>query len=283
MRKSLVTLTIFIFQILPFAVFAQTNVSGLISKNTTWTVAQSPYVVVGDLCVEEGFSLTIEPGVRVQFDGRYYLYVDGSLKAEGSATDSIVFTSNKAVASASASDTISTTGYAWQGIKFRDVSIDTGCVLQYCRIQYAKYGVYCESASPTISNSRLIQDSIGVYCSSVCSPIISASEITRTLYGLTCSASGSYPVVRNNVITYNTTVGINISSSARGKVTGNVISYNGKGVVNAGVTDSNTITMNTYGFYYSGGGSVGEIVGNTIQNNGTTIRQNTVREFTAKM
>ena len=50
-----------------------TEVSGLIDINTTWTVSNSPYIVVGSVNVASGVTLTIEPGVEVKFDGVYEL------------------------------------------------------------------------------------------------------------------------------------------------------------------------------------------------------------------
>ncbi|MFT4704897.1 MAG: hypothetical protein ACI81R_002605, partial [Bradymonadia bacterium] len=41
---------------------AQTNVSGGINVDTIWTVAGSPYVMIGDVSVQTGATLTIEPG-----------------------------------------------------------------------------------------------------------------------------------------------------------------------------------------------------------------------------
>ena len=45
------------------------NVSG------TWTVANSPYVVTGDIFVQNGESLTIESGVEVRFYGNFSFYM----------------------------------------------------------------------------------------------------------------------------------------------------------------------------------------------------------------
>ena len=51
----------------------------------------SPYVVTGDLYVNNGQTLTIEPGVEVRFYGDYFFYVYGSFIAEGTEEDSIYF------------------------------------------------------------------------------------------------------------------------------------------------------------------------------------------------
>ena len=61
-----------------------TNVSGIISTNTTWTTAGSPYVLTSDLTVASGVTLTIQAGVTVvgnSWDDD--LIVLGSLVAAG--------------------------------------------------------------------------------------------------------------------------------------------------------------------------------------------------------
>ena len=54
--------------ILPFFLIgishADTNMSGNITTDTTWTLANSPYIVTGRVQVFEGATLTIEQGVN---------------------------------------------------------------------------------------------------------------------------------------------------------------------------------------------------------------------------
>jgi len=51
-----------------------TEVFGVISTNTTWSAAGSPYRVVGPIDVPYGVTLTIEPGVTVVADGASVLF-----------------------------------------------------------------------------------------------------------------------------------------------------------------------------------------------------------------
>ncbi len=70
-----------------------THVSGTIYESQTWTLAESPYIIVGSTYFAEGYAeLTIEPGVQVLFDGYYSL--TGEIYAQGTPGNPIVFTSN---------------------------------------------------------------------------------------------------------------------------------------------------------------------------------------------
>lgn len=57
------------------------NVSGIIAANSTWTLANSPYVVTSSVTVNAGITLTIDSGVLVQFNSAQGLTVNGTLNA----------------------------------------------------------------------------------------------------------------------------------------------------------------------------------------------------------
>lgn len=75
---------------------ADTDVGGPIISDTTWTLTNSPYIVIANVEVWEGVTLTIEPGVTVKFDSEKKLQVNGELIAQGTAGNLITFTSNQA-------------------------------------------------------------------------------------------------------------------------------------------------------------------------------------------
>lgn len=122
-----------------------------ISENTTWTLANSPYIISGNVLVENGASLTIEPGVEVRFDGDYYIQIEGKLVAEGTEDNMITFTSN--AESPAPGD--------WSKIRIMG-NADNGSSFKYCRIEYAYTAIVIDSivyyAAPDISNC-IIQDS----------------------------------------------------------------------------------------------------------------------------
>ncbi len=73
---------------------AQTNVSGNITTNTTWTKIGSPYIMNGNIGVSSSATLTIEAGVEVIRNQDFYILINGSINAIGTTTDSIKFSSN---------------------------------------------------------------------------------------------------------------------------------------------------------------------------------------------
>jgi len=66
---------------------------GTLTEDTTVSTNRYPYVITDDIVVPEGTTLTIEPGVVLQFQAERALRVEGGrLLAEGTASQPIVFT-----------------------------------------------------------------------------------------------------------------------------------------------------------------------------------------------
>src|SRR2546426_12363737 len=83
----------------PHSLRADTNVpSGTITTNTTWDLSGSPFIVAcGGVTVAAGATLTISAGVVVEFQPSCsaLLSIAGTLIANGSAAQKIVFTSQR--------------------------------------------------------------------------------------------------------------------------------------------------------------------------------------------
>jgi hypothetical protein len=100
-----------------------TDISGTLIFDTTLTAANSPYFVTGTVFVNEDVTLTVQPGVEIRFvDPTYSLDVSGTLIAEGTAEDPIVFTSNDP------------SSFNWSQLYFRNQATAS---LRHCVIEHA--------------------------------------------------------------------------------------------------------------------------------------------------
>jgi hypothetical protein len=61
----------------------ETNVNGIISKDTIWELKNSPYIVTGNIFVLENVTLLIEQGVEVVFNKDYVFLIEGEVKIVG--------------------------------------------------------------------------------------------------------------------------------------------------------------------------------------------------------
>jgi hypothetical protein len=108
-------------------------VAGTIDVDTVWSA--DTISVVGDVTVSSGVTLSIAPGVCVEFAGCYRLAIDGSLLALGTPEQSILFTT--AHPEAFAID--STQTGCWHGIHFENTSaLEAPSHLEHCVLEYAK-------------------------------------------------------------------------------------------------------------------------------------------------
>lgn len=99
------------------------EISGHVTQDTTWT--HSWIQITGNLTVDAGATLTINPGTKVDFNGYYKLIVEGVILAEGTETDSIIFTTDDPA-----------TGY--HGIRFESNSSTDSSKFSYCKFEYGK-------------------------------------------------------------------------------------------------------------------------------------------------
>jgi len=184
----------------------------IISSDTIWTRADSPYNLTGPILVD-GVTLTIEAGVTVTMND-YEILVHGTLRAIGSSTEKILFDHG----------TIKFSPYSngW------DEQTDSGCVFDYC---YLNYSWIVSNVSLRLTNSRLgmmyLDDSSLISNNILNSPIdvgsyntisnnSGSSDITaedsNVIYNsnLTRIRAGDSNTIHNNIIRMETEVGQSI-------------------------------------------------------------------------
>ena len=245
----------------------------------TWDAAGSPYRIEGDITVPTGGTLTIESGVEVSFQSWYSLTVNGTLVADGTAVEPILFTGADSP--------------GWLGIRF--VGASDSSLLDHVIVEKGHAtgadplnkggGIYIDGSNPTVSNST-IRDNLakysggGIYLNNSNATLVGNTIIDNTA-GQGASASGgglailySNPIVMDNVISgnsvyiaggYTTPTGSGgglFLRSSDATLTGNLISDNH---INASL-NSNSRGAGLYLYYGSPNFVNNTISGNTIEN-----------------
>ncbi len=109
------------------------NVSG------NWTLANSPYIILGDITIPTGECLNIEAGTEILFSEKSKLTVNGCINASGTTDNHIIFS----------------TGYAadwWYGIDFNTLDAsNSASVFNFCEFQNA----WAESETEPNSNGAV--------------------------------------------------------------------------------------------------------------------------------
>lgn len=286
--------------------------SGIINSDTIWTT--DTVKLIGDVTVQQGVRLTVNPGVIVQLQDYYTIYVNGSLHANGSVADSITFT--VADTSGFYANLYSLDG-SWNGIHIigEDGNSDTS-IFKYCRLEYGKnfdtilgdinggvlyvnnYGTLRINNSLFTNNSSIAYVNNGsrggaIYCEEVKSLLINANLFSRN-YSNYCGGAisidkrcESVEISSNYFIKNTGNLGAAIHSSdlSYGHVIANNYCSNNYNALNGII-----YTSNPYGWIYNNiicnnegigivdghGMSVTKIFGNTIVNNTVSFHSSAI-------
>ena len=237
-------LTIFLIVIMVSSIFtgiiffsenvsSATNVSGSISVNTTWTAINSPYYVVGDVIVENGTTLTIEPGVTVKFDGLYSLIVNGTLNATGTSNLPIVFTSNKTTPAKG----------DWNRIRLHGKNN----TMHYCEISFGHYALYImgENTNNSISHCNIYDnDGDGIYLKKTTNNTLDNVTVSTSYSnGITLLVSENN-IINNSYFENNRAFGIYLRSSNNNTIINTNVSGNKGGGIEFGLINHNIKIQN---------------------------------------
>lgn len=244
-------------------------------------------MLTGTVYVNTSATLTIEPGVTVDF-GQYYMQVNGTLNARGQSGSNIVFT---------------TTYYREPRIEFLagcsgwDEQSGFGCIIEnasFGRVYLIVNGsvkingnifngtsnspLFVTGGSPIITNNLFNLASSGVTVTGG-SPVLSYNSLIggQVQFGISLG-SGSTAFISNNNISR---CQIGIYSSANVNIQGNMIINSIQGIVNNGpstVIQNNVIAGNYVGIMGAGNIQSNTIVKNSIgiQASSATVRNNNI-------
>jgi parallel beta-helix repeat protein len=280
--------------------FAQASFAQL-SGPLSGTLGPGVFHVIDTISVELGDSLTLVPGTAFTFDGPYPFYISGTLLAEGTETDSIVFTTDTAI-----------NPDGWRGMRFSD-STSSGSQLAYCIVEKSSHssGVNCMgNSSPSFKRCAISGNSAdfsggGIACDQG-SPTFEYCTISGNISGGMDWTDGggvfcwdASPVFEHCTISGNTVYGdgggvafVNQSSPAFTNCTivGNYAAAVGGGVACLGGSPTFSSTIIAFcdgeGIYFSPGSEVliaycgifgnsrGDLVGNIPTGVGEIVRTN---------
>ena len=148
--KKIALLSIIILNVISMQ--AQTNVSGGIYQNATWSLAGSPYIVNGPVVVFPGVTLNIQPGVEIRINNQ----TSSNIYIETRGTINCVGTDAQPIKISAMYDTTSTV--AWQGFVCTSTQ---GGVLNADRVEISNaYFPFSYETIPTTlsyTNSKFIR------------------------------------------------------------------------------------------------------------------------------
>ena len=185
MQKLFPILLLIVMSLSSLALFSSVHASisfhGVITSDTTWTKNNSPYRLDGPTAVNQGVTLTMEPGVTI-FLNTYYIQVNGTLIASGTDSDKITF-----IGGTVSLTSISSSNSIIQNAEFTGgLSISTSAKITRSTI----HGIDIGGGSPTIS-----YNSIGaMIISRGSSPNINNNHITGDF-----SINGAPTIMANNI------------------------------------------------------------------------------------
>jgi len=187
------------------------------SVSGTWTSANSPYYINGEVSVPDGQTLTIQPGVEVVFTGHHKLNVQGRLLAVGTENNIIRFTA-------------ANTDTGWHGIRFINTpgTNDTSRLV-YCSFKHGKANTGAFNSLDRCGGAVMINSFDRVLVSDcLFEGNLTAGDIETTGGPGICIVYGSPTVTRctfrNNV---GTSAGaIKVDFTSRAVISHNIISQN---------------------------------------------------------
>jgi len=253
---------------------ASTEVTGIISSDTTWTKAGGPYNLTGNVLIDSGVSVTVGEDAVVNLTG-YYIRVKGTLLIQPGATLNMGVTGTN-VGNIEVNGVLSARGTSASPIHFNGAayyweSVFVPPALASIRFSGSSIAWHEQTGSGCIIENA-VMDKTGVTISS------SIKFSNNQLSGAGISVAGGSPVISHNVLSSGVSITIGRGSPfiANNQLDGGYISINGD--VDSPIITSNVISNPDPQWPYSTSACISLIGGNFQNNNGLALIEKNVLE-----
>ncbi|SHJ99141.1 YD repeat-containing protein [Clostridium amylolyticum] len=210
----------------------------VISKDTKWTLAGSPYVIKGELIINQGVRLEIDPGVKVIFQ-KYAsrtngVEVNGKLAVNGTASSPVLFTYSED------GKLVTQDRYSYKGIKITPTGELVGNNINI-EFKGKSFSHITNNGKLDLNNSKVTtingaagNYSTGILVQSQVNTLVQNSIITNCINGFLLRDSGGVIQLQGNKIT-KSIFGISIvnsfvSNSGQININNNELSDNENGI-----------------------------------------------------
>lgn len=190
--------------------------SGHISQNQIWSATNSPYIIIGNLWLDQGFTITIQAGTTVEFDdmnGFYKFEVNGTLNINGVSGNEVSIKCNYNL---------------WAG-NWKEVRLNSdNNVIEYCDFMYANTAIVINnSVNNRISNCNFSYNYKGMELATSDDNIIEDCEFWQnSWYGIQMHTS-NYNNVTGSYFSRNDEIGTYLEFSNNNRFSNNFLAENG--------------------------------------------------------
>lgn len=188
--------------------------SGNIDTNETWSPSANPHIINSDIDVGNNATLTILPGCIVKFNSGYELsagyYTAGAIIADGTASDSILFTSNVASPAAGDWSRIGLYQYTMNTTSFSYCAFEYGGSSSYYGMFYAEGITFVKLANSTLRYSA--SDGVYLYATAGLTTFTNNTVTNCAGYPLHINAEYARTIGSGNTLTGNTVDAIEVTS-----------------------------------------------------------------------
>lgn len=258
--RSVITMLVVLLCPLSLVFADNIPVGGPLTEDQTWT-SDNTYIVVQDLRVGSGVTLTILPGTVVKVDqGRGIQIWGGNLLVgdhSGIDADSVYFRGNYSLVRE---------GWKWKGITIRGLSDEGTVVISYASIQDAEIGLdLIQSTGVLLQYSTLSQNqNLGMRIMDCSHCIVQSCVIDQNYNGIELRASSLFTCSSNHILNnriINTNHNLYLVKEEGGALKRNEIAHNLIQDANNGIwmdnpgagSSSENVISNNY-FVSNGGG-----------------------------